>query len=69
MDSEKAMKFHYLVAKCLFLCKRACPDLQLDVGFFSGIFNYPDSKYLKKLRWAFQYIRATRNLFPPLEAI
>ena len=34
LDEKKSEEFHTTVAKCLFLCKRARPDIQVAVAFF-----------------------------------
>eukprot|EP00978_Attheya_sp_CCMP212_P047721 scaffold424725_cov134-Attheya_sp.AAC.2 len=33
LDKDNATLFHHNVAKLLFLCKRACPDIQTAVSF------------------------------------
>lgn len=68
LDPEKATTFHHLVAKCLFLCKRSRPDLQLAVGFLCGRVRQPERDDWKKLRRLFQYLRSTSRLFLTLEA-
>lgn len=65
---KQAAEFHHLVAKCLFMCKRARPDIQLSVGFLCGRVKSPDVDDWKKLRNLFQYLRTTAHLFLTLEA-
>ena len=42
LDEKDAMFFHHNVAKLLFLCKRACPDLQTTVALLSNRVQHPD---------------------------
>ena len=42
LDEKDAMFFHHNVAKLLFLCKRACLDLQTTVAFLSNHVQHPD---------------------------
>ena len=42
LDEKDAMFFHHNVAKLLFLCKRAHPDLQTTVAFLSTCVQHPD---------------------------
>ena len=64
---EKADTFHHIVAKTLFLCKRACPDLQTAVAFLSTRVKGPDLDDWKKLRKMLRYMRATQDLYLTLE--
>lgn len=68
LDIKAAAYFHHLVAKCLFLCKRARLDIQLAVGFLCGRVRAPDIDDNKKLRKLLQYLRTTRELHLTLEA-
>lgn len=68
LDEKDAQFFHHMVAKALFLCKRARPDLQTNVAFLSTRVKEPDTNDYKKLRKMLQYLRATRELFLTLEA-
>lgn len=65
---EKATTFHHLVAKALFLCKRARPDTQMTVGFLCSRVKEPDVDDWKKLKRFFQYLRGTKDLSLTLEA-
>ena len=49
LDEKEAMFFHHNVAKLLFLCKRACPDMQTVVAFLSTCVQRPDHDDYKKL--------------------
>ena len=68
LDEARALKFHNMVAKTLFLCKRARPDLQLVVGFLITRVKSPDEDDWKKLRRMIQYIRGFYDLSLTLEA-
>ena len=68
LDDQKAMFFHHNVAKLLFLCKRARPDLQTTVAFLSTRVKRPDHDDYKKLARAMKYLRKTVTLPLTLEA-
>ena len=42
LDIDRASTFHHLVAKCLFLCKRARPDIHPTVAFLTTRVQKPD---------------------------
>jgi hypothetical protein len=56
------------VAKTLFICKRARPDLQTAVDFLSRRVKSCDEDDYKKLIWMVYFLRATRNEFLTLSA-
>jgi len=60
--------FHHYVAKLLFLCKRARPDIQTSVAYLSTRVKAPDVDDQKKLSRVMRYLRATRDLPLTLEA-
>eukprot|EP00957_Ditylum_brightwellii_P118003 9000008-Ditylum_brightwellii.AAC.1 len=68
LNEEEAQFFHHVVAKLLFLCKRARPDLQTSVAFLSTRVKAPDIDDKKKLRCTLRYLRATKGLPLTLEA-
>jgi len=68
LDEKTAQLFHHLVAKALFLCKRARPDLQTAVAFLSTRVKEPDADDYKKLKRMMEYLRGTRELHLTLEA-
>jgi len=68
LSSSESDMFHHYVAKLLFLCKRARPDLQTAVAFLSTRVRAPDQDDLKKLGRAMRYLRFTRHLPLTLEA-
>ena len=68
LTDEDAMFFHHNVAKLLFLCKRARPDLQMAVAFLSTRVKHPDHDDYKKLAQAMKYLRKTITLPLTLEA-
>ena len=67
LSDEDAMFFHHNVAKLLFLCKRARPDLQTAVAFLSTQVKHPDQDDNKKLARAMKYLRKTITLPLTLE--
>ena len=60
--------FHHNVAKLLFLCKRARPDIQTAVAFLSTRVQHPDRDEYKKLGQAMKYLWKTITLPLTLEA-
>jgi hypothetical protein len=68
VSKEKAQFFHTYVAKALFLCKRARPDLQTAVAFLcTGVKSCKEDDY-KKLTRMLQFMRATKDDFLTLSA-
>jgi hypothetical protein len=68
VGENKAQLFHTYVAKTLFLCKWARPDLQTVVAFLSTRVKSCDEDDYKKLIRMLQFLRATRNEFLTLSA-
>ena len=68
LPEDTAVLFHHNVAKLLFLCKRARPDLQTAVAFLSTRVKSPDDDDYKKLARVMRYLRATAHLPLTLEA-
>lgn len=68
LDEHGAQLFHHNVAKLLFLCKRARPDIQTAVSFLSTRVQSPDTDDLKKLGRVMKYLRRTSNMVLTLEA-
>ena len=68
LDAETADEFHHIVAKLLFLCKRARPDIQTSVSFLCTRVKAPDTDDYKKLARVIRYLRATADMPLTLEA-
>ena len=68
LSEEEAMFFHHNMAKLLFLCKRARPDIQTTIAFLSTCVKQPDCDDYKKLGHVMKYIRKTITLTLTLEA-
>jgi hypothetical protein len=66
LDEETAQTFHRIVAKLLFLCKRAQPDTQTAVAFLCT--RVKDDDDWKKLKRTMKYLRGTVNLPLTLKA-
>ena len=62
LDNKSAMEFHHTVARLLFLCKRARPDLQTAVAFLCTRVQKPDTDDYKKLSHTLKYLHATVGL-------
>jgi hypothetical protein len=67
LNMEKADEFHRIVAKLLFLCKRARPDIQTPVAFLCTRVKGPDKDDYKKLTRVMKYLRSTIDLPLTLE--
>jgi len=65
---HKANEFHTLVAKLLFLCKRARRDIQTAVSFLYTRVKKPDVDDYKKLGRVIKYLRGTDNIKLTLES-
>eukprot|EP00978_Attheya_sp_CCMP212_P010085 scaffold24237_cov33-Attheya_sp.AAC.1 len=68
LDEDKSVMFHHNVAKLLFLCKRAKPDIQTAVAFLCTRVKSPDEDDYKKLTRVMKYLRATLHIPLTLEA-
>jgi hypothetical protein len=68
LNVEAAETFHSIVAKSLFLCKRARPDIQTPVAFLCTRVTKPDVDNYKKLKRMMCYLRNTKSLCLTLEA-
>jgi hypothetical protein len=68
VSKEKAQLFHTYVAKTLFLCKRARPDLQTAVAFLCTRVQSCDEDDIKKLIRMLQFLRATKDDYLTLSA-
>jgi len=68
LSDEMAEMFHHNVARLLFLCKRARPDIQTAVAFLSTRVKGPDMDDWKKLARVMRYLRATIDMPLTLEA-
>ena len=62
LDEEQAGKYHTIVAKGLFLCQRARPDIQTAIAFLSTRVKGPDQDDWKKLQRLIFYLNGTRTL-------
>jgi Reverse transcriptase (RNA-dependent DNA polymerase) len=68
LDDTMADMFHHIVAKLLFLCKRARPDIQTAVAFLCTRVKSPDIDDYKKLIRVMRYLRGTVQLPLTMEA-
>ena len=69
LDEEKAQQFHTTVAKALFLCKRARPDIQVAVAFLTTRVTEPNEEDWKKLVRLVKYLNGTKKLKLTLNAL
>ena len=65
---EQLEMFHHNVAKLLFLCKWARPDIQTAVAFLTTHVMAPDKDNYKKLAWVMRYLRGMKTMPLALEA-
>jgi hypothetical protein len=68
VDERKTQLCHTYVAKTLFICKRARPDLQTAVSFLSTRVKSCEEDDYKKLIQMLQFLRATKGEFLTLSA-
>jgi hypothetical protein len=62
LDNKTGKLFHTLVAKLLFLSKRARPDIQLAVSFLCTRVKKPDMDDYQKLCRVIKYLRNTMDI-------
>jgi hypothetical protein len=68
LEFKVAEEFHTTVAKGLFLCKRARPDLQPTIPFLCTRVQAPDDDDWKKMLRMLKYLDLTKDLVLTLEA-
>lgn len=68
LDEDTSSYFHTMVAKLLFLTKRARPDLLQAVAFLTTRVKSPDTDDYKKLARVIKYLRSCPHLPLTLEA-
>jgi hypothetical protein len=68
LSDELGSLYHHNVAKLLFLCKRARPDVQTAVAFLCTRVKAPDVDDYKKLGRVMQYLRGSVYMPLTLEA-
>jgi hypothetical protein len=62
LDDEMAQHFHTAVAKLLWICKRARPDIHTAIAFLSRRTKEPDEDDWKKLRRLLTYVHSTIDM-------
>ena len=67
LERDVAEMFHSTVAKLLFLCKRARPDIQTAISFLCTRVKEPDVDDYKKLGRVIRYLRGTNDMILTLE--
>ena len=68
LEEKMSDFFHHNVAKLLYMCKRARPDIQTAVAFLCTRVKSPDEDDYKKLSRVMRYLRGTRELPLTLES-
>ena len=68
LTQDQATIFHNFVAKCLFLTKRARPDIATAVAFLTTRVKGPDQDDWKKLTRLIRYLRGSVHLSMVLSA-
>jgi hypothetical protein len=68
LPANKSITFHHNVAKLLFLCKHARPNIQLPTAFLCTRVKAPYVDNYKKLARVMRYLRATCTMSLTLEA-
>jgi hypothetical protein len=61
LDKKRADEFHTVVAKGLFVCKRARPDIQTAISVLCSRVKEPNEDDWKKLKRLLKYLNGTRN--------
>ena len=68
LSEKDAQAFHTIVAKLIFLCKRAQPDILTGAAFLMMRVRDPDEDDDKKLSRILKYLSGTRDLVLTLES-
>ena len=68
LTGDRAETFHTMVAKGLFLCKRARPDIQPTIAVLSTRVKSPNESDWKKLVRMMEYLNGTREFMLRLRA-
>ena len=68
LDEERAQIFHNIVAKGLFVCKRARGDIMTTIAFLCTRVQQPDEDDWKKLVHLLKYLNGTKDLYTTLKA-
>ena len=68
LSVDKMEIFHRIVAKLLFACKRARPNIQTAVAFLTTRVSKSDDDDWKKLKQCLQFLQSTINLCLTLSA-
>jgi len=61
LDKQRAEEFHTTVAKGLFICKRARPDIQPPISVLCTRVKEPNESDWKKLIWLLKFLNGTRE--------
>ena len=62
LDPVKAKAFHNIVAKALYVMKRARPDISVAIAFLTTRVRSPDQQDWEKLSHLMQYLHGTKDL-------
>jgi len=62
LNTVKAKAFHNIVAKALYVMKRARPDISVAIAFLTTRVRSPDEQDWEKLSHLMQYLRGTKDL-------
>ena len=68
LSEKDAQAFHTIVAKLIFLCKRAQPDILTGAAFLMMRVRDPDEDDDKKLSRILKYLSGTRDIVLTLES-
>ena len=68
LNDNMAQEFHTMVAKRLFLCKHARPDIQTTIAFLTTRVQEPDEDDWKKLLRMMRYLNGSKDLVLTLSA-
>jgi hypothetical protein len=61
LSDEAAAAFHTILAKALYITKRARPDISLAIAFLTKRVSSPNIKDWEKLRHQMEYLRGDRE--------
>ncbi len=62
LDQARAMAFHNITVKGIYVTKRARPDISLSIAFLTTRVKGPDNDNWRNLCHLVEYLRSTREL-------
>ena len=62
LPEEQARQFHRMLAHLIFLCKRACTNIEPFISFLTNSVKEPDEDVWGKLKHGLMYLKGTLHM-------